>query len=72
MKSKIMALALVIAMLVLVTIVSGAGCGKADAETEVQNLDSEFGDLESLNEEINSLNIDELNETELEGLDELL
>ncbi|MEM2933084.1 MAG: hypothetical protein QXK80_01060 [Candidatus Pacearchaeota archaeon] len=71
MESKIVVLGLFITMIILLAIVSGAGCGKTNTEVEAQELESTFGELEDLDNEINNLNIDELNESELEELEEL-
>lgn len=71
MESKTIAVVLVVAMLALLVIVSGAGCKEAGTESQAKELDNDLNDLEETSNEINNLNIDELNESDLEELEGL-
>ncbi len=70
MESRILMIILIIALLFGFIFISGAGCGEKEASAE--ELDSELGDLENLSNEIDNLNINELNDTELSDLEGLI
>lgn len=73
MEMKIVAIFVAIVVLVaLVLFVSGAGCGQATAENDAKALDSDLNDLEQTSNEIGDMNMDELSESELTEIEDLL
>ncbi|MCX8193877.1 MAG: hypothetical protein N3G19_00730 [Candidatus Pacearchaeota archaeon] len=69
---KALIASLILVLLVFAVVVSGAGCDKENAEADAKSLDSELNDLENMNNEVDSLNIDELSESDLEEIEGLL
>lgn len=70
MRTQIVVIASVLLLLAL--FVMGAGCQQQGASAQASELDSQFGELENMNQEIAGLNIDEMSDSELDELEGLL
>lgn len=62
----------IIAMLAFFLLFSGAGCSKTTDTTEdAQSLDSNIADLEDFSKDLNNLDLGSIDDSELDGLEEL-
>lgn len=62
----------IIAMLAVLLLFSGAGCSKAtDTTAEAESLDSEMSDFNDFSQDLNNLDLGNLDDSDLEGLEEL-
>jgi len=72
MEQKILAIGLIITLLAVLLFIIGAGCQQQGTEASAKNLDSELGGLDDLGNDIDSMNIDDLDDSELSDLEGLL
>lgn len=68
--TKTLAIVSILALIGVIVLVSGAGC-ETSAESDAKALDTELGSLEETSNEINDMNMDELDDSDLEELEGL-
>ncbi len=62
----------IIALLAVFLLFSGAGCSKTtDTTADAQSLDSDIADLEDFGKDLNNLDLGSIDDSELDGLEEL-
>lgn len=60
-----------IGMLVVFLLVSGAGCSKTnDTTADAESLDSEISDLDDFSQDLENLDIGNVDDSELDGLED--
>jgi len=72
METKILAICLIVVLLAVLLLVIGAGCQQASGtEASAKDLDSELSGFDNVSNDIDNMNINDLNDSELNDLEGL-